>query len=269
MQQQESSPSRSSDRTEPAGRLETAQRLGAPIAATDADRALELSAGYAVQRARRELRAAAGQRVAGHKIGLTSGTARDAFGAAEPIGGYLFAGSVLDVPDGRDLEFSCAGRIEPKLEVEIAFILGAPLEGRVTPAEVLAATAKFALAFEIVESRWVGGASALGMLVADNSNAAAALLGRRTPARDVDVRGIATELRLGAGRWPGVATNVMGDPAAAVAWLATHLAERGERLEAGQIVLSGTLTAPVPVGPGDTAVADFGRLGRLTAHFGA
>lgn len=246
-----------------ARRLEDAQNRAVALRPTSAERAMSLAAGYAVQRHRRSLRSASGDRSVGFKIGLTSEAARASFSAAEPICGPLIAGSVID--DGGDI--SLAGLICPKLEVEVAFVLASDLAGSVTPREVLDATAELAIAFEIIDSRWQGGADNLAMLVADNSFAARAVVGPRLAPHHVDLRRVGVALTVGETRIDGHASNVMGDPAQAVAWLAGHLAHRGEALTAGQIVLSGTLTTPIAVQSGDVAVADFGELGQLRARF--
>ncbi|MEU6041772.1 fumarylacetoacetate hydrolase family protein [Actinomadura sp. NPDC047616] len=244
---------------------ELAQRLwqaGNGAAAVDsamADRLDDLESAYAVESATRALAVAAGDRVIGYKIGLTSAPARDAFGAAEPAAGHLLAGRLLE--DGRPL--TTAGLFEAKVEVEIAFVLGEALSGPyVTAQDVHDATAAVAPAFEIVDSRWRGGARTLPMLVADNTNAARAVLGSRV-VPPADLSKITATLSIGSRTVPGSATAVMGDPAKAVAWLAGHLLRGGTRLEAGDIVLSGTLCAPTAISAGDRLVADLGELGRV------
>lgn len=232
---------------------------GPPVDPAAADRLDGLDLAYAVESATRDLALAAGDRVIGYKIGLTSQPARDAFGADRPAAGHLLAGRLLE--DGRPL--TTAGLFAPMAEVEIAFVLGEALSGTdVTVQDVHRATAAVAPALEIVDSRWRGGARTLPMLVADNTNAARAVLGPRvTP--PADLSRITATLRTGSRTVPGSATAVMGDPAAAVAWLAGHLWRRGMRLEAGDIVLSGTLCAPTAIGAGDRLVADLGELGRV------
>ena len=242
--------------------LEDAQRRGCPVPATQTDHAMDLDTGYAVQLHRQHLAVAAGERIAGYKIGLTSTSAQLSFSAIEPISGYLSATSVI----GTGEPVCLSGLIEPKLEVELAFILGEDLDGRATAADVWRASAEVALSFEIVDSRWQGGVPTVAMLVADNSNAARAVIGQRVPI-SADLRRIQVGLAIGDFRVEGHGENVMGDPARAVAWLAMHLDGRGQRLMADHIVLSGTLTAPVPVKPGDIAVADFGQFGHLSTSF--
>ncbi len=245
-----------------AARLEDAQRRGAPVAPTADDETMDITFGYAVQRQRLLLRSASGDEPVGFKVGLTSAAGRASFSTDEPVGGFLSAATVSTEGD-----VTLAGLIAPALEVEVAFVLGTDLDGQVTPRDVLDATAELAIAFEIIDSRWDGGARTAAMLVADNSYAARAVLGPRFAPGDVDLTQLAVTATVADTRLDGHAANVLGDPARALAWLAGHLAARGEGLGAGDIVLSGTLTAPAPLRPGDQAVADFGTLGQLKAHF--
>lgn len=238
---------------------------------------IDVDSGYRVQRAGRTLRIEAGERVVGYKIGLTSDPAQELFAADEPICGFLFDTAVVDTcpsvspeePAGPvDISVSLTGLIEPRLEVEIAFVLKHALEGaEITTDEVLAATETVALSLEIVGSRWAGGANNLGMLIADNSNAATVVLGRRLPVRELNLSSIDVELLVGQDSHFGYGTNVMGGPTNAVAWLAAHLSGHGDRLEAGQIVMSGTLTTPVRISPGDTVTAMLGDLAAVSVQF--
>jgi 2-keto-4-pentenoate hydratase len=229
-----------------------------------ADPLHDLESAYAVQSAGRDLAIAAGERAIGYKIGLTSQAAREVFGAEEPAAGHLLAGRLLE--DGQPL--ATARLFQPKAEVEVAFVMGEALPGPdVTAQDVLDATAAVAPAFEIVDSRWRGGARTLPMLVADNTNAAHAVLGSMVaPPTSVDLSKITATLSTGSDSRtvPGSATAVMGDPSEAVAWLAGHLLRNGARLEAGDTVLSGTLCAPTPISAGDRLAADLGELGRIS-----
>ncbi|MDA3630891.1 fumarylacetoacetate hydrolase family protein [Saccharopolyspora sp. WRP15-2] len=220
----------------------------------------DLESAHAVEDATRALVVDAGERVIGYKIGLTSQPARDVFGAGEPAAGHLLASRLL--PEGEAL--AIAELFAPKAEVEIAFVLGEALPGPdVTASDVRNATAEVAPAFEIVDSRWRGGPSTLPMLVADNTNAARAVLGPRVGLPGGSLSEVVATLSIGDREIPGSATAVMGDPAEAVAWLARHLLNRGLRLEAGDIVLSGTLCPPTVISAGDRLVADLGELGRV------
>ncbi|WIX83080.1 fumarylacetoacetate hydrolase family protein [Amycolatopsis carbonis] len=221
----------------------------------------DLAHAYRVSRAICDLALAAGDRLAGYKVGLTSEPARATYGATEPAFGHVLASTVLQ--PGQPL--STADMFAPRAEVEIAFILGRSLSGPDTTAEdVVAATAAIAPAFEIVDSRWSGGPTTLAMLAADNTNAAYAFLGPQAPLPQ-DLSGLECTLKIGDKAIPGSAAAVMnGNPAAAVAWLANHLAAAGESLPAGAMVLTGTLCAPTPFTGGDTLFAEVSGLGNLT-----
>lgn len=247
--------------TELARRLWEAGNGAAAVDPAAADQLDDLKLAYAVESATHDLAIAAGERAIGYKIGLTSQPARDTFGADEPSAGHLLAGRLLE----RGEPLATAGLFNPLAEVEVAFTLGEALPGpRVTAQDVRNATAKVAPAFEIVDSRWRGGPRSLPMLVADNTNAARAVLGSAVAlSASGDLSRLTATLTIGSTTVPGSAAAVMGDPAEAVAWLARHLLRGGRRLEAGDTVLSGTLCAPTAISAGDHLVADLGGLGRI------
>ncbi|QRP48125.1 2-keto-4-pentenoate hydratase [Amycolatopsis sp. FDAARGOS 1241] len=220
-----------------------------------------LAEAYSIARATRTLALANGETLAGYKVGLTSPSSRAVYQATEPASGYVLTSTVLK--DGEPLQ--TAGLSAPRAEVEIAFLLAEPLTGPgITPADVLAATASIAPAFELVASRWTGGPKTLEMLVADNTNASHVLLGEPSPV-PADLSTITCTLTIGDHTVEGNATAVMnGNPAASVAWLANHLAESGDHLQAGHLILTGTLCPPTPFTAGDTLKAEIPGLGSLT-----
>lgn len=222
---------------------------------------------------------AAGGIPAGWKIGATSGPVRTLLGAEEPFYGVLFAetrlspGAVVDV----------SRLVRPLLECEVAFELGAELGGPGLGArEVLAATRRLYAAFELLgeaappvaPSRATdvssgteaeGGPPSLVHVIAANGTSAGYMLAASgRPPHEVNLKDLQVVLardREAVAR--GQAGAVMGDPCRAVAWLAEKLAEVGGTLRAGEVVLSGSMTAPVALRPGDTFQADFGALGVL------
>ena len=205
---------------------------------------------------------AAGQRPIGFKLGLTSRAKQAQMGVAEPLYGELTDAMLLDLGE----PLVTADRIQPRVEPEIAFLVGADLAGeRVTTAQVLAATAAVAPAIEVIDSRYAGYSFTLPDVVADNASAARlALGGARRDLDGVDLRLVGCLLEHN-GRLVATAAGAaaLGHPAAAVAWLVRALARRGRGLAAGDVVLSGGLTEAVPVGPGDVVVARLGRLGTV------
>jgi 2-keto-4-pentenoate hydratase len=223
---------------------------------------LDVEAAYRVQEAGMRLLAGAGERHLGWKLGLTSRAKQLQMGVQEPLYGELTDAMLLDV--GQPL--ATAEHIQPRVEPEIAFLIGADLAGeRVGAVQVLAATAAVMPAIEVLDSRYAGYAFTLPDVVADNASAARLVLGgARHPADGVDLRLVGCVLERG-GRLLATAAGAaaLGHPAAAVAWLVRALARRGRGLVAGDLVLSGGLTEAVPVAPGEVVVASFDRLGTV------
>lgn len=174
----------------------------------------------------------------------------------------------MQMKPGEDLLIST--RLHPKVEPELAFIMGEELAGgHVTAADVLHATKEIAPAFEIIDSRFHNfkiGRRYDGVI--DNTSSAAFMLGegRRSP-RDIDLNSIGMKLQKN-GEYIGFGAgeSIMGHPARAVAELVHGLALMGRGLKAGDIVLSGAITASTPVQTGDYLRADFGGLGYVDMH---
>ncbi len=229
---------------------------------------------YAVQRALVELKVADGRVIKGRKIGLTSKVMQRAVSIDEPDYGALFDDMFFDdggqVPPGRF--------IRPRVEVELAFVLGEPLRGPgVTLPEVLEATEYVTPAMEILDARVQMSDPETGHLrtivdtIADNAADAGLVLGGRTfGPQDVDLRWVAALLvRNGTIEETGVAAGVLDHPGNGVAWLANRLAPHGVCLERGDVILSGSFTKPVFAEPGDTFVADYGPQGTVSVVFGS
>ncbi|MEU7811607.1 fumarylacetoacetate hydrolase family protein [Pseudonocardia sp. NPDC049154] len=218
---------------------------------------LDLPTGYLVQR---ELRAAAGP-LAGWKLGLTSRAKQAQVGVTSPIHGFLPAAGALDV--GAPLD--TAAHIQPRCEPEIVFVLGRDLAGpHVTAADVLAASCGVAVGIEVLDSRFVDYRFTTADVVADNTSASRFVVGTPVSPAGIDLRLVGMVLEHN-GQVVATASGAasLGHPAAAVAWLVRRLASEDEGLAAGQVVLSGGLTAAVPVGPGDVVTATIDRLGSI------
>jgi 2-oxo-3-hexenedioate decarboxylase len=218
---------------------------------------LDLATGYAVQRALREQ---AGP-LAGWKLGVTSRAKQAQVGVSDPVYGFLAAGNALDL--GAPLK--TGELIQPRAEPEIVFTLDRDLAGpHVTAAEVLAATAGVAVGVEILDSRYRDYRFTMADVVADNTSAARYVIGVPVPPAGIDLRLIGVVLEHN-GEVVTTASGAasLGHPAAAVAWLIRALAAEGEGLRAGEVVLSGGLTAAVPVAPGDVVVVSADRLGTV------
>lgn len=220
---------------------------------------------YAVQGEVIASKLAAGRRVAGHKIGLTSKAMQAASGVNEPDYGVLL--DDMFHADGETLQ--AARFIVPRVEVESAFILGSRLMGPdVTMFDVLRATEYVTPALELIDGR-SNYPRKIQDNIADNAATGGVIVGGRTVRPlDVDLRWVAAIMaKNGVVEESGVAAAVLGHPAMGVVWLANKLAAFGIALEAGHFVLAGSFTRPVAVKQGDTVHVDYGPLGSISAHF--
>jgi 2-oxo-3-hexenedioate decarboxylase len=160
--------------------------------------------------------------------------------------------------------------IHPRVEPEVAFVLNAPVEGpNATASDVLAATAYVCAALDVIDSRYEGFSFKHVDAIADNASSAAFALGNDlvAPTMDLALAGCVLEVD-GAVADSATGAAVMGHPATAVAFMANALAAGGRRLEAGWVVLSGGLTAPVPMAPGRTVTATIAGIGSVTLTAG-
>jgi len=217
---------------------------------------LDVDAAYAIQGLARE---AAGP-LAGWKLGATSRAEQAQAGAGAPVRGFLASANALDL--GKPL--ASDELIQPRAQPEIVFVIGRDLSGpAVTAADVLAATASVAAGIEILDSR-LDGQVTVPDLIADNASAGRFLVGSPVPLAGIDLRLVGVVLEHN-GQVVATAAGAaaLGHPAAAVAWLVRSLAAAGEGVAAGQVVLSGGLTAAVPVRPRDVVVASIDRLGTV------
>ncbi len=228
--------------------------------------------GYAIGRAWVERKCANGRRIIGHKIGLTSRAMQRASNVTEPDFGALLDDMLL--PDGQDIDISRF--IEPRVEVELAFILKEPLTGPdCTIFDVLDATRYVVPAIEIIDARIerfdrdTGATRKVFDTISDNAaNAALVLGGRPIAPHAVDLRWTGAMLfRNGVIEETGLAAGVLNHPANGPAWLANKLAAHGETLAAGEIILGGSFTAPVLARAGDSFHADYGSLGSISVRF--
>jgi len=221
---------------------------------------------YGVQREWRERRQADGHRLVGRKIGLTSRVMQVATGITEPDYGVIFDDSVF--ADGSVIEHSQFSNV--RIEIELAFVLAAPLQGpNVTLFDVLRSTEYVVPALEILSSRIEMQDRTIVDTISDNAAFGGIVIGGSPVAPDaVDLRWVSALLhRNETIEESGVAAAVLNHPGTGVAWLANKLHQHGDRLEAGDIILSGSFTRPMWVEQGDTVRADYGRLGTVTCRF--
>jgi 2-keto-4-pentenoate hydratase len=247
--------------------LRDAERDRRPVApVTEIWPGLDVDDAYAVQRANVQRRVAAGAVVRGHKVGLTARAMQEMLGVSQPDYGHLLDDMFVADGGATPAERYCAPRVEP----EVAFVLDAPLDGRgCTVADVLRATAFVVPALEIIDSRIADWRIALADTIADNASSAGVVLGARTTAVDgLDLATLGVVLRRnGEIVETGAAGAVLGNPVLAVAWLANTLHGLGAVLDTGHVVLPGSCTRAVEVGPGDAVRADFDVLGGVSVEF--
>lgn len=226
---------------------------------------MELEDAYAIQKAWAEIHFRNGARHVGHKIGLTSRAMQMASNITEPDYGHL-----IDHMMHRDGATIPAGRfLKPRLEVELAFVMGADLQGPgVQIHDVMRATEFMVPALEIIDYR-TEVPRQITDTIADNAASGGVVLGGRVfRPFDVDIRWVAATLsRNGLIEESGVSAAIMGHPAAGVAWLVNKLHAVGEKLCKGQIVLAGSFTRPVDIRSGDVIQADYGPLGAIGVSF--
>ena len=208
-----------------------------------------------------------GRRV-GRKIGLTSPAVQKQMGVDRPDFGVLTA----DMAYGDSQPIPYDRLLQPRVEAEVAFILGCDLDAStVTSADVMRATEFVVAAIEVVDSRIHGWDIAIVDTVADNASSGVFVLGG-APRRlhDVDLRAVAMQMSTGGDTLStGTGAACLGHPVNAVVWLANEVGRRGAPLRAGEVVLSGSLGPLVSVRAGCTYVAEFDGLGSVRAVFTA
>ncbi|MEY8843275.1 2-oxo-hept-4-ene-1,7-dioate hydratase [Cribrihabitans sp. XS_ASV171] len=233
---------------------------------------MTLADAYAVQAALIERKRAQGRHKIGWKIGLTSRAMQQALNITTPDSGVLLDDMVFDsgatVPAGRF--------IQPRVEAEIAFVMKAPLAGaECTGEDVIAATEYVAPSLEILDTRILRADPATGQAriitdtISDNAANAGVVLGAARHAVDAqDLRRVgAIVKRDGVVEETGLGAGVLDDPVTSMVWLARRMAEYGQVIEAGDIVLSGSFIRPIECPPGARIEADFGAFGSVTINF--
>ncbi len=255
-------------RADAAGRLRAAERDRAPIEPlTDTYPDIDVVDAYEIQLANIRRRLAAGARVYGHKVGLSSPVMQRMMGVDEPDYGHLLDDMVLSQDDPIEAGRYCY----PRVEVEIGYVLGASLPGEgCTEEDVLAATEYVVPSIELIDSRITDWRIRLADTIADNASSAGVILGEaRVSPKGMDLADIEAVLYDGTGAEVarGNTSAVLGNPTTAVAWLARKVASFGVKLEAGHVVLPGSCTRAVDVRPGDVFRAEFAGLGSVSARF--
>jgi len=226
---------------------------------------IEIEDSYAISSAVMEKQVAGGAKLIGHKIGLTSKAMQLSSQIDEPDYGYLLDHHMVE--NGAKVKH--ADYCVPRVELELAFVLGEPLKGPgVGLTDVLRATEYVVPSIEIIDAR-VQNPRKIFDTVADNGAAAGIILGGRPIGpMDVDLRWVGGIMyRNSEIEETGVAAGVLGHPAMGIAWLANKLARFDTELQPGHVMLSGSFIRPVWADVGDTLHADFGELGVVSVQF--
>lgn len=248
-----------------AGELDAARRARRAVGPPAELAGLSLREAYAIQDDVVAIREAMGALRSGWKLGLTSRVKQRQMGIGHPLFGRIFADDAV-TNSGRVLHTAL---IAPRVEPELAFGLAAPLVANGDLEMIMSAVAWVAPALEITDSRYVSGRRSAVELIADNTSAAAYVIGGRVPIGAAPrLHAIGTQIiRDGSVLASGTTADVLGDPFTALRLLAEHLSERGLRGEPGDIVLSGAITDAFPAAPGDRFVARLRGLGTASVQF--
>ena len=227
---------------------------------------------YAVQSAWVQRKIQDGKKVVGYKIGLTSKAMQRVMKIDTPDYGVLLDDMIF--PDGG--EINVADFLDPQIEVELAFVLKERLFGdNVTLEQVMAATDYVIPAFELIAARsfrvhpQTGYTRTVKDTISDNAaNAGIIMGGIKINPEEMDLRWAgAIVKRNGEIEQTGLAAAVLDHPANGICWIAKRFAPHGVALEPGQILLSGSFTAPIKVKAGDLVTAEYGPLGDISVKF--
>jgi 2-oxo-3-hexenedioate decarboxylase len=231
---------------------------------TEGEPSLTIDDAYLIQEQGLGLRVDSGEAVSAAKLGLTSVAKQVQMSVDEPLYGWLT--DVMQADEAGVFELS--GLTQPRVEPEVAFVIGEEISGvSVSAADVLAATSGIAPALDVLDSRFAGYKFTLVDVTADNASAAGYALGSAVaPFADLRLTGCVFE-KNGNLVTTAAGAAVMDHPAEAVAWFVRKLSQRGRSLEAGTVVLAGAWTAAVPVEAGDTVTASFDHYGSVSVTF--
>jgi 2-oxo-3-hexenedioate decarboxylase len=260
-----------SDIAELADRLDRARTGRAPIVQLTVGTEVDLDSAYLVQREGIALRVGRGERVVGVKLGFTSRAKAEQMGVSDVILGVMTAET--QTGDGGEIDRSRL--IHPRVEPEVALLLGADLDPAAPPDEQLAAVAQVAPALEIIDSRYRDFRFSLADVVADNTSAAGFVVGEWrdlvTVLADLDLADLGVTLEIdGEVAETGSTGDILGDPLRAVAAVARLASRHGVPVPAGSIILAGAATAaaPLPDREGAVVVATVAGLGSVSCTVG-
>jgi len=232
-----------------------------PVEPLSNDTAFNTADAYEIQSRVVDRILADGDEIAGHKLGLVSAAKQEQLGIDEPIFGYFTEGGVLDEPVVQTEEL-----IAPRLEAEIGLVLDEDVPAPASVTDVLSATGAVVPVVEILESRFAGWEIPSAQdVIADNTSAGKVVVGEtHSTVTDVDLRMESVVVsKNGEVVSSGTGADIMGNPARAVAWLGDRLDDLDDRLEAGELVMTGGITAADDMAPGDIYHVEFGSIGSI------
>lgn len=235
---------------------------------TELEPSITIDDAYEVSKAFCQYRIARGDRISGKKIGVTSAAVQQMLGVHQPDFGFLLVS--MDVSGQDQVSFKEHGLIQPRAEGEVGFRLAKSLKGPgVTAQDVLDATESVFPCFEIVDSRIEHWQIKIQDTVADNASCGVYVLGKPVPLpEDMSLADLHMVIHQnGVQVAEGLGSAVQGHPAQAVAWLANTLGAYGIELEAGEVILSGSLAPLLPAQPGDHFVMKMTALGEVEVRF--
>ena len=240
-----------------AEKLDTALREKSPIPHFAVSESVgNLADAYAVQTEWTKMRLARGEKIVGRKIGLTAKAVQEQLGVDQPDYGTLWQSSFYETKNGR-LTVPASDFIAPRIEGEVAFLIGKSLKGpNITPEQVLAATDACALGVELVDSRIADWKIKIGDTIADNASYAGFTVGPwDKKLKDADLSAVRMiQSQNGAVTGEGTGAAVLGSPLISCTWLANKLSEFDVGLEPGDVVISGAFMKMLPFKAGDEFV---------------
>lgn len=246
--------------------LKQAERTCIPVSAISKENPeIEISDAYAIQLLNIRKEVVDGKKITGKKIGLTSLAMQNLLGVNRPDFGHL-----LDTMEVKDEIVDRKKLLQPKVEGELAFVLKKDLAGPgVTSKDVIDATDFVVPSIEIVDSRIANWKINIIDTVADNASSGMYVVGKeRIDPLKTDLLSIRMKLfKNGEYINEGIGSDVLGDPATAVAWLANTLSEFGVSLKKGEIVLSGAFSAALAAEAGDEFTAVYENIGEVKVKF--
>ena len=244
--------------------VDEAARTATEIPQFSDETPLTVDQAYAVQALSLQRRYRRGERRIGMKMGLTSRAKMVQVGVSDMIWGRLT--DAMREEEGGTV--SIARYVHPRVEPEIAFLMKAPLAGRVSALEAMAAVGGVAAALEIIDSRYKAFKFDVGDVIADNSSSSGFVIGNwASPATDISNLGMVLSINGRPGEI-GSSASILGHPVRSLVAAARMVAAQGERLEAGDIVLAGGATAAIPMAVGQAVTLEVEKLGTVAFTVG-